>query len=162
MKDYYLPAYSNVMKKYFFGHILDFSKGAGINDEGFKWRVSQIQSCGAHFIRFFSTKILMVYSPEMVKFFTHLDEELLVKSEKFKKIFPKIMHDAILFKEGKQWKNHRKIFDPFFHAQKLKSSIQTSAKCTEELIARWSERAKSGESIRIDTDLQVILNQKIN
>ena len=155
-KDYHFPEYSNLMKKYFFGHILDFSKGAGINDEGFKWRVSQIQPCGAHFIRFFSQKILMVYSPEMVKFFTQLDEELLIKSKKFKKIFPKIMHDAILFKEGKKWKNHRKIFDPFFHAQKLKSSVKTSVKCTEELIARWSTRAESGESIRIDTDLQAL------
>jgi cytochrome P450 len=154
-----MPALSKIdswLKTFILGHLIDFSRDIGVSSAGFDWRREQITTAGAHVIRFFSRPILMVYSPELVKFFTNLDAEFVEKSPKFKKIFTTIMTKGIIFQENLKWKMHRKVFEPFCHLEMVKSFSVNFNAAASDLVTFWRRKSESGESFFVDADLQAL------
>ena len=125
----------------------------GLNADAFKWRTKQIQACGAHVIRFFYKSILVIYDPETITFLSNLDQSLLAKSATFKKIFDYTMRDGILFQEGHDWKQMRRLFEPFSHTGRLRLYHQHFNQLTNKMLKKWEKRSEK-ESFLIDPDLQ--------
>jgi cytochrome P450 len=140
-------------KKLIFGHLLDFSREAGSTSAGFDWRRKCITETGAHVIRFFSRNMLMIYSPEMVQFFTNIDAELVEKSQNFKRIFSNLT-SSVLFREGAEWKKDRKHFEPFCFYDMVKKYAAYFYSGAQELSAKFLEAGKSGRSVQVDQLVQ--------
>ncbi|CAG5110113.1 Oidioi.mRNA.OKI2018_I69.chr2.g4549.t1.cds [Oikopleura dioica] len=156
-KNFQTPEIGNksdsLIKKLIFGHLIDFSRESGSTSAGFDWRRKCITETGAHVIRFFSRKMLVIYSPEIVQFFTNLDAELVEKSQNFKRIFNNLT-SSVLFKEGKDWKADRKHFEPFCFYDMVKKYASYFYSGAQDLSTKLLDAGKSGKSVLVDQLVQ--------
>ena len=152
-------SWSGILKyisRIIFGDLVDFSRGAGTNSDGFKWRIKQICETGAHVIRFATRPVLMVYKPEIITFLSNLDQCCVEKASSFKKIFDPSMKKGIIFQEGNQWKQNRRLFEPYTHFSKLKEYHKTFLEKTNKMFKKWEKLnlSDTGESFKIDEMIQ--------
>lgn len=142
--------------KWMFGHLHDIGRGNGKTADAFHWRRSQITKNGAHTWRMLHRPILLVYSPKLVKMFLNIDENGVKKNGMIQRIFPKIMRNSIIFRDGADWKTHKKLLLPFFHSGSLQKFTNHFIDATNGLIKCWSKNAQRELSFRIDNDLQLL------
>ena len=63
------------------------------------------------------------------------------------------MKEGIIFKEEKQWKQNRKLFEPYTHINRLRKYHTNFKLSTNQLIEKWNQMTDSGESFTIDQTL---------
>lgn len=166
MKNYPIATYDNWtnrsrLGRWITGHLLDFGRESGKSHVVFDWRLSQIRECGAHVIRIFHKPILLVYSPELVRFFLNLDPQSWIKLPMTTRIFPAIMQKSLICKSGSDWKSHQRHFTPFFHLAKLQKFTDHFVKSAEKLTELWRKRGEGGKSFLIDADIHSLTIKSI-
>jgi len=98
----------------------------------------------------------MVYKPEIITFLSNLDQCCVEKASSFKKIFDPSMKKGIIFQEGNQWKQNRRLFEPYTHFSKLKEYHKTFLEKTNKMFKKWEKLnlSDTGESFKIDEMIQ--------
>ncbi|KAJ3695268.1 hypothetical protein LUZ60_000645 [Juncus effusus] len=62
----------------------------------------------------------------------------------------KLLVNGLASYEGEKWAKHRRILNPAFHFEKLKCMLPAFAICSDELINKWENLAKSNGSFELD------------
>ncbi|CAD6211056.1 unnamed protein product [Miscanthus lutarioriparius] len=63
----------------------------------------------------------------------------------------KLLVDGVAGLEGEKWVKHRRILNPAFHVEKLKSMLPAFSACCDELVSNWVESVKSSDGWYLPT-----------
>ncbi|CAN6289570.1 unnamed protein product [Urochloa humidicola] len=76
----------------------------------------------------------------------------------------RLLAEGVAGLEGEKWVRHRRILNPAFHLEKLKSMLPAFSACCEELVGRWAESVGSDGWCELDVwpDLQNLTGDVIS
>ncbi|KAH7860269.1 hypothetical protein Vadar_011427 [Vaccinium darrowii] len=90
---------------------------------------------------------LNIMDPDLIK-------DILLKNYVFKKARPNplalLLVSGISFYEDEKWTKHRRIINPAFHMDKLKSMLPAMHLCCSELIEKWEMMVSEKSSCELD------------
>eukprot|EP00250_Pteridium_aquilinum_P005042 c15200_g1_i1 orf=51-746(+) len=62
--------------------------------------------------------------------------------------------NGLVFLEGEKWARHRRIMNPAFYLEKLKSMAPRMALCTDRMINSWEVRVERGQAVDVSQEFR--------
>lgn len=93
----------------------------------------------------------------------HLIQEALVRKEfskgKYYKRLETAFGQGLLTATGDKWRRQRKLLQPFFQHENIKSWQPIINQCTSDMLTRWEQKAAHGESVDAVVEMRELLQR---
>ncbi len=101
------------------------------------------------------TPVLMVNRPEFIKHILQDNHPNYRKSVYYEKIRP-ILGEGIFLSEGEVWLGQRRTLSPGFQREAMRAISVSIGEATNDMIARWRERADTGEVVDVSAEMMAL------
>lgn len=101
-----------------------------------------------------------VSNPELIKDILQTNQKDYTKHKQYDAL-RKILGNGLVTSPDEVWKKQRKMIQPSFHKDKIKSFFDTMVGCTNQMISEWGEQLKKGDIIDFSSEMSATTLQII-